>query len=250
MHWGRERIRVATLGLLLPLVLRLAACGGDDESSPGAGTSSSTPAESAAAPAVQLAGVKSFSASTPTGSPASRRSSTGSRRATTSSPRPRTSISRRSGARADEVEPLLAQMKAAWVEGNPYYERVEGIVAGTPSLAEYDVILDAGSSAAEDPESAVPFDLTLPDGTVLEQPGNLFNLTEGALWGTLPERARPRRERPPTSTAMGARVRRGPARSRPAPGGERERSTSTRQSSTPPARPGSRPPRMRSRPSS
>ena len=78
-------------------------------------------------------------------------------------------------------------MKAAWVEGNPYYERTEGIVAGTPSLAEYDVIIDAGSSAAEDPESAVPFDLTLPDGTVLEQPGNLFNVTEGALWGTLPE---------------------------------------------------------------
>ena len=73
------------------------------------------------------------------------------------------------------------------MEGNPYYERVEGVVAGTPSLSEYDVILDAGSSAAEDPESAVPFDLTLPDGTVLKQPGNLFNLTEGALWGTVPE---------------------------------------------------------------
>jgi Imelysin len=91
------------------------------------------------------------------------------------------------GQSADEVGPLLEGMKAAWVEGNPYYERVEGIVAGTPSLAEYDVIIDAGSSAAEDPESAVPFDLTLPDGTVLEQPGNLFNLTEGALWNTLPE---------------------------------------------------------------
>ena len=64
---------------------------------------------------------------------------------------------------------------------------MEGVVAGTPSLAEYDVIIDAGSSAAEDPESAVPFDLTLPDGTVLEQPGNLFNVTEGALWNTLPE---------------------------------------------------------------
>jgi hypothetical protein len=88
---------------------------------------------------------------------------------------------------ANEVAPLLEQMKALWIEGNPYYEQVEGIVAGTPSLAEYDVILDAGSSAAEDPESAVPFDLTLADGTVLEQPGNLFNLTEGALWGTLPE---------------------------------------------------------------
>jgi hypothetical protein len=55
-------------------------------------------------------------------------------------------------------------LEELWIEGNPYYERMEGVVAGTPSLAEYDVILDAGSSAAEDPESAVPFDLTLSDG--------------------------------------------------------------------------------------
>ena len=86
-----------------------------------------------------------------------------------------------------EVGPLLERLKEIWIAANPAYEEMEGVVAGTPSLAEYDVILDAGSSAAEDPESAVPFDLTLPDGTVLGQPGNLFNLTEGALWGTLPD---------------------------------------------------------------
>ena len=80
----------------------------------------------------------------------------------------------------------LLRAKAVWVRGNPFYERVEGIVAGTPSLAAYDVILDAGSSAAEDPASAVPFDLRLPNGTVLRKPGNLYNLTEGMLWGTLP----------------------------------------------------------------
>ena len=83
--------------------------------------------------------------------------------------------------------PLLARAKAQWIEGNPYYERVEGVVAGTPSLAIYDVILDAGSSAKEDPASAVPFDLRLADGRVLRKPGNLFNLTEGMLWGTRPE---------------------------------------------------------------
>ena len=81
----------------------------------------------------------------------------------------------------------LKRAKALWVAGNPYYERVEGMVAGTPSLAVYDVILDAGSSAKEDPASAVPFDLELADGRVLKQPGNLFNLTEGMLWGTRPE---------------------------------------------------------------
>ena len=87
----------------------------------------------------------------------------------------------------DEVSRILADAKERWTEANPYYEQVEGIVAGTPSLAEYDVILDAGSSAEEDPESAVPFDLELSDGRTLEQPGNLFNLTEGMLWGTLPK---------------------------------------------------------------
>jgi hypothetical protein len=85
------------------------------------------------------------------------------------------------------IAPLLASAKAAWIRGNPYYEQVEGIVAGTPSLAVYDVILDAGSSAKEDPAGAVPFDLKLADGRVLRKPGNLYNLTEGMLWGTRPE---------------------------------------------------------------
>jgi hypothetical protein len=80
----------------------------------------------------------------------------------------------------------LVGAKQLWIDGNPMYEQVEGVVAGTPSLSVYDVILDAGSSAAEDPASAVPFDLKLPNGKVLRKPGNLFNLTEGMLWGTLP----------------------------------------------------------------
>ena len=89
--------------------------------------------------------------------------------------------------RQSAIRPILARAKALWIEGNPYYERVEGVVAGTPSLAVYDVILDAGSSAKEDPASAVPFDLKLQDGRTLRKPGNLFNLTEGMLWGTRPE---------------------------------------------------------------
>ncbi len=90
-------------------------------------------------------------------------------------------------AESSALKPILSRSKALWIEGNPYYERVEGVVAGTPSLAVYDVILDAGSSAKEDPASAVPFDLKLADGRVLKKPGNLFNLTEGMLWGTKPE---------------------------------------------------------------
>ena len=89
-------------------------------------------------------------------------------------------------ARSAAVRKDIARAKTLWTKGNPFYERVEGVVAGTPSLAVYDVILDAGSSAKEDPASAVPFDLKLPNGKVLRKPGNLFNLTEGMLWGTLP----------------------------------------------------------------
>ncbi len=33
----------------------------------------------------------------------------------------------------------------------------------------------------------MPFDLKLADGRVLRKPGNLYNLTEGMLWGTLPQ---------------------------------------------------------------
>ena len=47
---------------------------------------------------------------------------------------------------------ILADLKRLWIQGNPAYERMEGIVAGVPSLSQYDVILDAGSSAREDPD--------------------------------------------------------------------------------------------------
>ena len=83
-----------------------------------------------------------------------------------------------------EVSAALTQAKVAWMAASPLYEQMEGIVAGTPSLAEYDVILDAGASGDEDPENAVPFDLTLPDGRVLPKPGNLFGVLESTLWGT------------------------------------------------------------------
>jgi hypothetical protein len=87
----------------------------------------------------------------------------------------------------EEVRAALNDAKSAWMTASPLYEQMEGIVAGTPSLAEYDVILDAGTSGAEDPEGAVPFDLTLPDGRVLPKPGNLFGVLESTLWGTYAE---------------------------------------------------------------
>jgi hypothetical protein len=83
----------------------------------------------------------------------------------------------------DEVADLLSDSQEAFVKANPDYEEMEGIVAGVPRLAQYDVDIDAGSDAS-DPESAVSFTLETPQGETLKQPGNLFLLTESALYGT------------------------------------------------------------------
>lgn len=88
----------------------------------------------------------------------------------------------------EDVERILSESKATFVEANPAYEEMEGIVAGVPRLAQYDVDIDAGSDAST-PEDAVSFTLTTPSGKQLKQPGNLFFLTETALYGTNPDLA-------------------------------------------------------------
>jgi hypothetical protein len=60
---------------------------------------------------------------------------------------------------------------------------MEGVVAGVPSLADFDVIIDAGADKS-DPENAVPFSIETPAGKTFEQPGNFFFLLETSLWGT------------------------------------------------------------------
>jgi len=87
-------------------------------------------------------------------------------------------------ANKDQMVKLVQGARAHWTTASPLYEQMEGIVAGTPSLAEFDVILDAGASKEEDPNDPAPIDLTLPDGRVLEKPGNLFGVNESTLWGT------------------------------------------------------------------
>jgi hypothetical protein len=86
----------------------------------------------------------------------------------------------------DEVERILSDSQDIFVVANPAYEQMEGIVAGVPRLAHYDVDIDAGSDSST-PEDAVSFTLTTPDGKELKQPGNLFFLTETALYGTNPD---------------------------------------------------------------
>ena len=86
----------------------------------------------------------------------------------------------------EEVAEILADSKETFKEANPAYEEMEGVVAGVPELADYDVIIDAGSDAS-DPESAVPFSIKTEDGKTYKQPGNLFFLLESALYGTEPK---------------------------------------------------------------
>ena len=50
-----------------------------------------------------------------------------------------------------EVSTALLTAKDAWLKASPLYEQVEGVVAGVPSMSEFDVILDAGASGEEDP---------------------------------------------------------------------------------------------------
>ena len=83
----------------------------------------------------------------------------------------------------EDVAGLIGQMQGTFQEANPAYEEMEGVVAGVPSLADYDVIIDAGADKS-DPENAVPFSIKTPQGKTFEQPGNFFFLLETSLWGT------------------------------------------------------------------
>jgi hypothetical protein len=78
----------------------------------------------------------------------------------------------------------LKDARAGWVAASPVYESVEGIVAGVETLADFDLNLDAGTSKLEGGDAVVTFDLKLPNGKILEKPGNLFGINESTLWGT------------------------------------------------------------------
>lgn len=90
-------------------------------------------------------------------------------------------------AEAAALAELVEQARADWLLASLYYERNEGIVAGVPALSYYDVLIDAGPSAADDPENALAWTLVLPDESELESPGNLFHsLSEPVLYATVP----------------------------------------------------------------
>jgi hypothetical protein len=86
----------------------------------------------------------------------------------------------------EAVSEFVTGAQEAFGRANPAYEEMEGVVAGVPSLADYDVIIDAGSDGS-DPESAVPFSLRTPAGKTWKQPGNFNYLIETAVYGTEPK---------------------------------------------------------------
>jgi imelysin len=85
-----------------------------------------------------------------------------------------------------EARRLVRHGQEDFVKANPAYEEMEGVVAGVPSLADYDVIIDAGGDAS-DPQNAVPFDLETPAGRTYKQPGNFNYLIETTVFGTEPK---------------------------------------------------------------
>lgn len=83
---------------------------------------------------------------------------------------------------------LVLAMRESWIQAHVYYELEEGIIAGVPSLADYDAWIDAGPPASEAPDEAYTWTLALPNGESLESPGNLFHtLLEPTLYGTNPD---------------------------------------------------------------
>jgi Imelysin len=84
------------------------------------------------------------------------------------------------------VQAFVKRAQEQFAEANPAYEEMEGVVAGVPSLADYDVIIDAGADKS-DPENAAPITLETPAGKTWDRPGNFNYLIETAAYGTEPK---------------------------------------------------------------
>lgn len=88
-------------------------------------------------------------------------------------------------AESKKMDKLVDEMRENYKAMDSYgYETVEGIVAGVPSMADYDIYLDAGVPASEGPDDVAPVVLTLSSGEKIDKQGALFTyIIEPALWG-------------------------------------------------------------------
>jgi hypothetical protein len=68
------------------------------------------------------------------------------------------------------MDMLVTRMQANYKAIDSFgYETIEGIVAGIPSLSEYDIYLDAGVPASEGPDNVVPVVLVLGRGEKIDK---------------------------------------------------------------------------------
>lgn len=83
-----------------------------------------------------------------------------------------------------KMDALVEKLQKNYKTMDSYgYETVEGIVAGVPSLAKYDIYLDAGVPASKGPENVAPVVLDLGNGKTINKQGCLFTyLIEPMLW--------------------------------------------------------------------
>ncbi len=84
-----------------------------------------------------------------------------------------------------KMEQLVKKMQDNYKAMDSFgYETIEGIVAGVPALADYDIYLDAGVPASEGPEDVAQVVLDLGNGQKIEKQGALFTyIIEPMLWG-------------------------------------------------------------------
>ena len=148
-------MRIPTAFAALFCAALLASCGGDDSDATAGSTSTPTAGDDAA----QLAAIKDYllaahrapegrDGDDPRGRRGLLRAGRGGRlRLRQAAP---------AGPRGREVASSRARRRPSSA-ANPAYEEMEGVVAGVPELADFDVIIDAGADGS-DPENAVPFD--------------------------------------------------------------------------------------------
>jgi hypothetical protein len=173
----------AAAPLAVAAALLMSACGSDEEESAGGGTATATTAEEAD----EYGAVKSYLADhtallvTETG-----KLREGAQRYYDLAESVDFDYDALLSEHADEVAPIIAKLQSDFRAANPAYEEMEGVVAGVPELADFDVIIDAGGDAS-DPENAVPFTITTKAGKEYKQPGNFFFITETSIFGTEPK---------------------------------------------------------------
>ncbi len=85
----------------------------------------------------------------------------------------------------ERMDALVRKMRENYLGMDSFgYETIEGIVAGVPSLAKYDITLDAGVPASEGPDDVADVTLSLEGGGKIDKQGSLFTyIIEPSLWG-------------------------------------------------------------------